>query len=176
MPCVLDGLGVCWLMAQDTLSTVLFTFASMALLGVLAVLLDAALLFPSLGPTAFCIAAQPSEVTSCPRNAVVGHIIGLVCGLVSLGTVGVVETYAVGFGAGRVVAASLSLAATSGAMIATQRVHPPACATTLIVSLGVAATPAAWGSIPLAVVLLCLLGWGVSRARGGSYPAWGPVA
>ena len=47
-----------------------------------------------------------------------------------------------------------SVVLTSWGMIATDTVHPPACATTLIVSLGLLSTPLQVGVIVVAVVVL----------------------
>jgi CBS-domain-containing membrane protein len=52
--------------------------------------------------------------------------------------------------------ATVSIVLTSWAMIATETVHPPACATTLIVSLGVLATPLRVGIIVASVTILVL--------------------
>jgi CBS-domain-containing membrane protein len=50
--------------------------------------------------------------------------------------------------------ATASIVLTSWALIATETIHPPACATTLIVSLGLLSTPIRVGIIVASVVLL----------------------
>ncbi|PSQ38729.1 HPP family protein, partial [Halobacteriales archaeon SW_12_71_31] len=50
--------------------------------------------------------------------------------------------------------ATLSVVLTSWGMVATDTVHPPACATTLIVSLGLLSTPRRVGVIVVSVVAL----------------------
>jgi len=57
-------------------------------------------------------------------------------------------------GLGLAASATLSIMLTSWAMIATDTVHPPACATTLIVSLGLLSTPRQVGIIVVAVTIL----------------------
>ena len=74
----------------------------------------------------------------------------------------------------RVGAAALSLGLTSGLMVWLRVPHPPAGATTLIVSLGILRTIPQLGLLMLAVVLLTLQGFVINRAAGIDYPAWGP--
>jgi hypothetical protein len=50
--------------------------------------------------------------------------------------------------------ATASIVLTSWALIATETIHPPACATTLIVWLGLLSTPTRVGIIVASVVLL----------------------
>ena len=52
--------------------------------------------------------------------------------------------------------------------------HPPAGATTLIVSLGILHTPAQLGVLMLAVVLLVIAGYVINRLAGIPYPRWSP--
>src|SRR5215472_1398677 len=42
------------------------------------------LVFPSLGPTAFMLFHQPTSATACPRNTLLGHLIGISMGYASL--------------------------------------------------------------------------------------------
>jgi len=60
---------------------------------------------------------------------------------------------------------TLATALTSALMIGTRSVHPPACATTLIVSLGLLSTPMEGGIIVGAVTMLYGLGAGGSWLR-----------
>jgi len=54
----------------------------------------------------------------------------------------------------RVFAAALSLAATCAIMVLLDVPHPPACATTLIVSLGIVRQPLALGIMEAAVAIM----------------------
>jgi CBS domain-containing membrane protein len=74
----------------------------------------------------------------------------------------------------RVIAAGLSLGLTAGVMVLLRAPHPPAGATTLIVSLGLLTQP--WQLVLLmgAVVLLTLQALVINRLAGISYPLWGP--
>lgn len=52
--------------------------------------------------------------------------------------------------------------------------HPPAGATTLIVSLGILRTPAHLVILMAAVVLLALQAFVINRLAGLPYPIWAP--
>jgi hypothetical protein len=56
------------------------SFATIAVLAVLAMVWGVPLVFPSLGPTAFLLFASPELPSACPRNALCGHAIGILCG------------------------------------------------------------------------------------------------
>jgi len=105
------------------------------------------LVFPSLGPTAFLLFYHPLNRPASPRNALLGHLIGVSAGWISLCLCGLANaspppladiTWA------RAGAATLSIAMTIGAMEFFDVPHPPAGATTLIVSLGL--MPYLWQS------------------------------
>jgi len=72
----------------------------------------------------------------------------------------------------RVLAAALSLAATGSLMILLGVVHPPAGATTLIISLGIITEPLHLLMIEVAVALLTLQAVAIGRLTGGDYPLW----
>jgi CBS-domain-containing membrane protein len=74
----------------------------------------------------------------------------------------------------RVLAAALSLALTGALMILLGVVHPPAGATTLIVSLGFITQPVHLLVVELAVALLVLQALAVNRLVGIDYPLWSP--
>jgi hypothetical protein len=60
----------------------------------------------------------------------------------------------------------LSVVATSWGMVAADAVHPPACATTLIVSLGLLSTPLEVAIIVASVVVLVAVHGGVLSVVG----------
>jgi len=108
--------------------------------GVAAWLLGQPLIFPSLGPSAFALVLDPGENRA--RRVIGGHLIGVVSGLLAyhllahgLSLVDLVPALS---SAGlRIVASGVvSILLTTGLMLATRASHAPACATTLIVSLG----------------------------------------
>jgi CBS-domain-containing membrane protein len=52
--------------------------------------------------------------------------------------------------------------------------HPPAGATTLIVSLGLVTTIPKLGVLMLGVLLLVVQGFAINRLAGVPYPLWSP--
>lgn len=131
-----------------------------ALLGGLAWATGEPFVFPSLGPTAFVLAVDRRSARTRPRRVVLGHLLGGIAGLVAwrlLGGGAPVTAAATGFsaaGARLAASATVSIVLTSWAMVAADAVHPPACATTLIVSLGLLSTPGHVGLIGGSIVLV----------------------
>jgi CBS domain-containing membrane protein len=150
-------------------------FITIGLLGLLALLTGSPFVFPSLGPTAYLFFFSPLAEVSSPRNTILGHAIGLVCGYAAFVLV-VASSPPFGMNPGvhgsRLLAAALSLSAT-GALMALLRVsHPPAGATTLIVSLGVISQPKELVIIEIAVILLTIQAFAINRLAGIPYPIW----
>ena len=150
-------------------------FITIGLLALLALLTGSPFVFPSLGPTAYLFFFSPLAEASSPRNTVLGHAIGLICGYAAFAlTVASSPPFGVhpGIHGPRVLAAALSLSAT-GALMALFRVsHPPAGATTLIVSLGIISQPKELVIIEVAVVLLTAQALAINRLAGLPYPLW----
>ncbi|HWO71666.1 MAG TPA: HPP family protein [Actinomycetota bacterium] len=133
--------------------------------------------FPSLGPTAFLLFYTPDAPAASPRNTVAGHLIGVGAGYLSLVAFGLRAAgpaLAEGVTWSRVGAAALSLGLTAGLMAWLRVPHPPAGATTLIVSLGILTRPAQLLVLMLGVVLLVLQAIGINRLAGLDYPLWSP--
>jgi CBS-domain-containing membrane protein len=133
--------------------------------------------FPSLGPTAFLFFYTPLAPSAAPRNTIFGHAIGAAAGYLSLVLFGLTDAgpaLASGVSVARVGAAALSLGLTSGLMVWLRVPHPPAGATTLIVSLGILTSPTQLAVLMLAVVLLTVQGFVINRVAGIDYPAWRP--
>jgi CBS-domain-containing membrane protein len=133
--------------------------------------------FPSLGPTAFLFFYTPLAASAAPRNTIIGHTIGAGAGYLSLVLFGLTDAapaLATGVSVARVGAAALSLGLTSGLMVWLRVPHPPAGATTLIVSLGILTAPTQLAVLMLAVVLLTVQGFIINRAAGIDYPVWRP--
>jgi CBS domain-containing membrane protein len=160
----------------------LFAFAngliSIAIMATLAWLSGVMLIFPSLGPTAFLLFYAPLTPAASPRNTLLGHLIGVLCGYAALALFGLTHARSAmvtGIDPAHVGSASLSLAATAGLMVLFAVEHPPAGATTLIVSLGVLRRPSELVALMAAVALLSLQGWVINRLAGIPYPAWRPA-
>jgi CBS domain-containing membrane protein len=150
-------------------------FVTIGLLALLALLTGSPFVFPSLGPTAYLFFFSPLAEASSPRNTILGHAIGLTCGYAAFAiTVASRPPFGVhpGVHGPRVLAAALSLSAT-GALMALFRVsHPPAGATTLIVSLGIISQPKELVIIEVAVILLTVQALAINRLAGIPFPLW----
>lgn len=154
-------------------------FVSIGLMAAAAHLTGQPLVFPSLGPTAFLLFYAATQPAASPRNTIFGHLIGAGAGYASLLAFGLAaEGPALAEGDVtwfRVGAVALSLGLTAGFMVWLSVPHPPAGATTMIVSLGIIHTPAHLGVLMCAVALLVLQGIVINRWIAGiPYPLWSP--
>jgi len=150
-------------------------FITIAILAGVAMASHTPFVFPSLGPTAILLFYTPLSPTASPRHTLYGHAIGILCGYASLLLVGLHHApSAIGttVDARRIMAAALSLALTASLMILLRAAHPPAGATTLIVSLGVVTKPFYLLVIEVAVALLVGQGIVINRLAGLDYPLW----
>ncbi len=150
-------------------------FISISLMAAAALVTHAPFVFPSLGPTAFLFFYSPTAETASPRNALIGHLIGAAMGWLSLAVFGLLDAgpaVTVGVTLPRVLAAGLSLGTTSGLMILLRAAHPPAGATTLIVSLGILTSLWQIGVLMLAVIFLTVQAFVINRLAGIPYPFW----
>jgi hypothetical protein len=127
-------------------------------------------LFPSLGPTAFLQAEEPGKPASRFYNTVVGHLVGLVAGVlaawlfVDAGTPPVLATK--DLVPARVWAAALSGVLTMLGLALLKAQHPPAAATMLLVALGgIAPTWRGAGMVVAGVLIVASLGEGVRYLR-----------
>ncbi len=105
-----------------------------------------------------------------------GHAIGLGAGYLALWLFGLHHAPSTMSEAGltwhRALAAALSLALTGGAMVLFRVAHPPAAATTLIVSLGFVSSPFNLVVIEGGIVLLALQAIAINNLAGIPYPFW----
>ena len=150
-------------------------FITIAMLAALAMVTRTPFVFPSLGPTAFLFFFTPMLPAASPRNTLLGHAIGIACGygaLLLLGLEHAPPAMTAGVDLDRVLAAALSLAATGSLMILFKAAHPPAGATTLIISLGIVTRPSYLVVIEVAVALLTLQAFAINRLAGIAYPLW----
>jgi CBS domain-containing membrane protein len=172
-----------WLLQHHARVPVLALFSfingciSIGIMSMLAVITHTPFIFPSLGPTAFLFFYTPTAPAASPRNTLIGHAIGVFAGYFSLVVTGLTmagPALAVGVTWPRVIAAALSLGLTSGLMVLFKVPHPPAGATTLIISLGILTKPWQLLLLMVAVVLLTLQALAINRLAGIPYPLWGP--
>jgi hypothetical protein len=130
------------------------------------------LVFPSLGPSAYLLAVRPDAPACRPRRVVGGHLVGVLAGFAAYhllapglsvtGAFAPLSAAGLRLGASAVVATG----ATTLGMGLADLGHAPACATTLILSLGLLSTPREAAGIGLAVVVLVAVHAGVCRAVG----------
>ena len=151
---------------------------SIGIMAALAVITRSPFIFPSLGPTAFLFFYTPTAPSASPRNTIIGHAVGVIAGYFSLVITGLTmagPALAVGVTWPRVIAAALSLGLTAGLMVLLKSPHPPAGATTLIISLGILTKPWQLLLLMVAVILLTLQAIAINRAAGIPYPLWNPI-
>ncbi|MEO6816351.1 MAG: HPP family protein [Edaphobacter sp.] len=149
-------------------------FLTIALLALLGELTHSPFVFPSLGPTAYLFFFSPLAETSCPRNTILGHGVGLLCGFAAFWLTGM-HTFTQATDSiywPRIFAAALALSFTGAIMVFLSVSHPPAGATTLIVALGILSKPHYLVVIEAAVILLTLQAWILNHLAGLPYPKW----
>lgn len=180
---VIQRFRLSWLLQHHSRVPLLATFSfvngciSIGIMSIIAVITRSAFIFPSLGPTAFLFFYTPTAPTASPRNTIVGHTIGCVAGyfaLVITGLTAAPPATTVGVTWARVIAAAISLGLTSGLMVLFRSPHPPAGATTLIISLGILKQPGQIAILMLAVLLLTAQAFVINRLAGIDYPLWNP--
>jgi len=151
------------------------SFITIGVLALLVLVSRNPFVFPSLGPTAYLLFFSPLAKTSSPRNTIFGHAIGLICGYAAFVVTGAgAQPFGVHPGVfwPRILAAALSLSATGALMVLLEISHPPAGATTLIVSLGIISRPLELVIIEVAVFLLVAQALVINRLAGLPYPLW----
>lgn len=142
----------------------------MLLVGVLGLIAHQPWLFPSLGPSVFLQAEQPNAPFAKFYHTLVGHLIGLCTGLFAVFLLHA-DTAPSVMGTGeitgvRVVAAALAVTLNMFFGILLSASHPPAAATTLLVSLGgFKPTVHDTATIVIGVVIIAIVGEGCRRWR-----------
>jgi CBS-domain-containing membrane protein len=173
-----------WMLIIDAFNATL----AMGILGLLAVLFRAPLIFPSLGATAYLLFAHPQEHQAQVKNSFFGHVIGAFVGW------GMFKLIVMNLSGGHatstlemlrpemampittmwlyVAAAALSIGLTLAIMVKTGTEHSPACSTTLIFSLGL--FQHLWQAVVLltGVLLLLLCGRFLNRLAGFAPVSW----
>lgn len=142
--------------------------AGLAVIGLLALVSGQPLLFPSLGPTLMLVLDSPHLPSARPLNALVGHYAGAAAGLAALAVTGLLTAPSAlqeGVTAPRVAAAALSLGVTAAVLRLVRCPHPPAGATTLIVSLGLMTSATQLAAIAVSVALLAVLCAAINTLR-----------
>jgi hypothetical protein len=151
-------------MIRDAVETGVYVGIHFVVLGLIAWATARPFLFPSLGPSAYLLAVGEGGAESDPRQVIGGHLIAVVCGLFGFYVFAPEFNSLELLGPGslpftsdllRLTASSVvGMMLTTIVMVVTGIGHPAACATTLIVSLGLISTPIGGLYIMLAVVAL----------------------
>lgn len=149
-------------MREGAAFSTLYVGVLLAVPGLLAWVTGQPFIFPSLGPSAFLLATVRQGEVTASRRVIGGHVIGVAAGLVAFHAIapelGVSVTAATPMLATEqfrfVASGVVAVVLTTGGMLATETVHPPACATTLIVSLGLLPSIADGALIVVAVGVL----------------------
>jgi len=170
-----DWLYSHWGNRGNALYTGVGSLISMLLSGGLAWATNEPFLFPSLGATAFLFYETPMAEVASPRNTIIGHYVGAAVGYFWLFVFGLLnspDAIATGFTAGRWAAISLSLGFTGLILRLLRAAHPPAGATTVIVSLGLLHTGHAAWILALGVLLVAIPAGIFNRVCGVPAPFW----
>jgi hypothetical protein len=147
------------------------------LLGLLAWATRLPWVFPSLAPTVVLMFETPLRAQASPRNAVIGHGVGIGLGYGLLAAFGLTDAgpiTVVGMSPARVAAAALAVAATTLLLNSAAAPHPPAASSTLIVSLGLLRHPIQLAVMCAAVLAMTAMCWLLNRISGVAVPRWSP--
>ncbi len=154
----------------------LYTFVACALAlvvsGLAAWLFKQPLLFPSLGPTALLFFEQPLAAPSSPRNTLIGHLVAILAGAISLALFGLLDHPSVlteGVTLARTGAAALSLAFTGALLLLLRSSHPPTRATA---HREFEAPADSARDVDAGVLILSVVGRAINRAHGVPVPLW----
>lgn len=169
-------------MNRHRVGTSLYAGLLFTLLGAIAWLSGEPFIFPSLGPSAFILAFEQRGERTRAYRVVGSHLIGGIAGFLAYSVLaaGVTLTTtpppASTDGLRLATSGILSIVLTAWGMIATDAIHSPACATTLIVSLGLLSTPLYVGTIVVSVAILVGFHrttlWTFRRAVGDAHPCF----
>ena len=131
---------------DERVGTSLHTGLLIAVVGIFAWATGFPALFPSLGPSAFVLAMFPESEASNPQRVIGSHVIGVIAGFLAyhVFAAGLIVTRSVEpfslVSLQLVMSSVVAIVVTVGGMLLFHVRHPPACATTLIVALGLLPT------------------------------------
>src|SRR3954463_9958286 len=148
---------------------------TIALSGALAWALDEPPVFPRPSATAFLFFETPMAEVASPRNTIIGHYTGALVATLWLFVFGLQDHANVlveGFSPQRAAAVALSVAFTGGILRLLRAAHPPAGATTVIVSAGLLHTASQIAALVAGVALLTITAHVTNRLLGVPAPRW----
>lgn len=128
-------------------------------------------LFPSLGPTAYLQVENPGLPSARFYNTIVGHYVGIAAGLIGIAIFSLWTTPSVLVShqllPAWVGAAAIAIFLTIIINMFLRSSHPPAAATTLLVSLGAFRTPSQISALIAGVLIIAVVGEILRRIRTG---------
>lgn len=136
--------------------------ALILVIGAIALAVRRPLIFASLGPTAYELVEKPLAPSARTYNIIVGHMVGLGAGFLSLWLLAAwnaPKVVSVGFiSSPRLWAAVLSVVITTATTLALKASQPASLSTTLLVSLGSMQTLQDAFTITIAVLIIAAVG------------------
>jgi hypothetical protein len=136
------------------------------LLGLLSWLLRVPALFPAVGPSLLMLVHPSPAPLPRPLTVLLGHLVGALAGAAALtacGLWGEPAALSAGFTPAYLLSGTLAIMVVTVSAECEVLHHPPAAATTLLVSLGAMTRPAQLAGLGLGIVLVWLLAIGLSR-------------
>jgi uncharacterized membrane protein len=141
------------------------------IVGLISVATETPMLFPSLGPSAYLIGEMPAHPTSRWYNTILGHLIGLILGFVMVALFSAENDPSLlndlTLTSGRMWAAVIAILFTVLIPMLLHASHPPAAATTLLVTLGAIKTITEGIYLMIGVIILALIGELLRQLRIG---------
>lgn len=141
--------------------------------GIAALVFRQPLLFPSLGPSAYLAFETPTDAAASPRNALIGHGVALLVALAALQIFALgnhPSALVEGMTGNRLLAVVLALAVTSAILVLLDAMHPPAGATSLLVTLGLLKGVQGAVVIAVGVLIVVIAGVLINRTLGVRMP------
>ena len=164
-----------WGNRGNAIYTTLGSLLAISVSGGAAIASGEPLVFPSLGATAFLIFETPTAEVGTPRNTIIGHAVAVGVAALALalfGLYGEPSAFEGGLDAARAGAIAMSVAFTGGILRLLRSAHPPAGATTIIVSSGLLDTASQMLAVGVGVLVLTAAGWALNRVMGVPAPVW----
>lgn len=155
-------------MRRDTFIAAAYEAGLLLLAALLSYLLHAPLIFASLGPTIYEMVEMPKQPSAQPYNVLVGHSIGILAGLVALGSTHAFASPALsihGVPLVRVFSVVIAGFLTVVGTLLLKATQPAALSTTLLVALGTMQTWTAILSIACGVALIVVVAEPIRRSR-----------
>jgi CBS domain-containing membrane protein len=163
--------------AGDAAWSALAPMALILIPTVLAIVVDSAFLFVSLGPIILQAIERPLAPASSPRSTILGNGIALAVGYACLAAFGLraaPSSLDAGVTVTRAAAAVVAIGATGALITLVRAIHPPAGATTLLVTLGIVKDPERLAIVFAGVVLVSACACALDRLAKIPMPIWGP--